>query len=376
MLSKLPHVGTTIFTTMSKMAGDYNAINLSQGIPNFPTNETLIDLIRKNAGANIHQYAPMAGLPSLLEGISNLIYTCYQRNLNPSGNILVTAGATQAIFTTIQALVHKDDEVIILDPSYDCYEAPVILAGAKAIRIPLNKSFLPDWNEIFQRTNYKTRLIITNNPHNPSGTVWTENDIRLLEKLILQHPNLTVLSDEVYEFITFEKPYYSVNSSEILRDRAVIVSSFGKTFHITGWKIGYIIAPEKLMIEIKKVHQFLVFSVNSLAQACISDYLKVTKVESLGNFYKIKRDFFREKMKSSRFELLPCDGTYFQVASYKAISSESDLDFSKRLITQFGVAAIPLSVFNSNQDDQKLIRFCFAKDEQTLFSATERLCKI
>jgi methionine transaminase len=376
MLSKLPHVGTTIFTTMSKMAGDYNAINLSQGIPNFPTNETLIDLIRKNAGANIHQYAPMAGLPSLLEGISNLIYTCYQRNLNPSGNILVTAGATQAIFTTIQALVHKDDEVIILDPSYDCYEAPVILAGAKAIRIPLNKSFLPDWNEIFQRTNYKTRLIITNNPHNPSGTVWTENDIRLLEKLILQHPNLTVLSDEVYEFITFEKPYYSVNSSEILRDRAVIVSSFGKTFHITGWKIGYIIAPEKLMIEIKKVHQFLVFSVNSLAQACISDYLKVTKVESLGNFYKIKRDFFREKMKSSRFELLPCDGTYFQVASYKAISSESDLDFSKRLITQFGVAAIPLSVFNSNQDDQKLIRFCFAKDEQTLILATERLCKI
>ena len=242
--------------------------------------------------------------------------------------------------------------------------------------IPLNKSFLPDWNEIFQRTNYKTRLIITNNPHNPSGTVWTENDIRLLEKLILQHPNLTVLSDEVYEFITFEKAHFSVNSSEILRDRSVVVSSFGKTFHITGWKIGYIIAPEKLMIEIKKVHQFLVFSVNSLAQACISDYLKVTKVESLGNFYKIKRDFFREKMKSSRFELFPCDGTYFQIASYKSISSESDLDFSKRLIKEFGVAAIPLSVFNGNQDDQKLIRFCFAKDEQTLISATERLCKI
>jgi methionine transaminase len=376
MLSNLPQVGTTIFTTMSKMAGDYNAINLSQGFPNFPTDEILIDLIKQNAGANIHQYAPMAGLPSLLEGISNLVHKCYKRDLNPSENILVTAGATQAIFTTIQALVHKGDEVIILDPSYDCYEAPVILAGAKAIRIPLNKSFLPDWDEIFQRTNDKTRLIITNNPHNPSGTVWTENDIRSLEKLILQHPNLTILSDEVYEFITFEKPYFSVNSSEILRKRAVIVSSFGKTFHITGWKIGYIIAPEKLMIEIKKVHQFLVFSVNSPAQAYISDYLKVTKVESLSDFYKIKRDFFREKMKGSRFELLPCDGTYFQVASYKAISSESDLDFSKRLITEFGVAAIPLSVFNGNQDDQKLIRFCFAKDEQTLFSATERLCKI
>jgi len=376
MLSKLPHVGTTIFTTMSKMAGEYNAINLSQGFPNFPTDETLIDLIRKNAGGNIHQYAPMAGLPSLLEGISSLVHKCYKTDLNPTENILVTAGATQAIFTTIQALVHKGDEVIILDPSYDCYEAPIILAGAKPIRIPLNTSFLPDWENIFKQTNDKTRLIITNNPHNPSGTVWTENDIRSLEKLILKHPDLTVLSDEVYEFITFENPYFSVNSSEILRERSVIVSSFGKTFHITGWKIGYIIAPETLMIEIKKVHQFLVFSVNSLAQVCLSDYLKIAKVEVLGDFYKIKRDFFRENMKSSRFELLPCDGTYFQVASYKAISSESDLDFSKRLITEFGVAAIPLSVFNGNQDDQKLIRFCFAKDEQTLISATERLCKI
>jgi len=376
MLSKLPHVGTTIFTTMSKMARDYNAINLSQGFPNFPTDETLIDLIRKNAGANIHQYAPMAGLPSLLDGISKLVHKCYKRDLNPTENILVTAGATQAIFTTIQALVQKGDEVIILDPSYDCYEAPIILAGAKPIRIPLNDLFLPDWGNILKQTNDKTRLIITNNPHNPSGSVWSENDIHLLEKLILKHPNLTVLSDEVYEFITFEKAHFSVNSSEILRDRSVVVSSFGKTFHITGWKIGYIIAPEKLMIEIKKVHQFLVFCVNSLAQVCLSDYLKIAKVEVLGDFYKIKRDFFREKMKSSRFELFSCDGTYFQIASYKSISSESDLDFSKRLIKEFGVAAIPLSVFNGNQDDQKLIRFCFAKDEQTLISATERLCKI
>ena len=361
---------------MSKMAGDYNAINLSQGFPNFPTDEILIELIKQNAEANIHQYFPMAGLPSLLEGISSLVHKCYKRDLNPTENILVTAGATQAIFTTIQALVHKDDEVIILDPSYDCYEAPIILAGAKPIRIPLNALFLPDWENIFKQTNDKTRLIITNNPHNPSGTVWTENEIRSLEKLILKHPNLTVLSDEVYEFITFEKPYFSVNSSEILRDRSVIISSFGKTFHITGWKIGYIIASETLMIEIKKVHQFLVFSVNSLAQVCLSDYLKIAKVEVLGDFYKIKRDFFRENMKSSRFELFPSDGTYFQIASYKSISSESDLDFSKRLIKEFGVAAIPLSVFNGNQDDQKLIRFCFAKDEQTLISATERLCKI
>lgn len=376
MLSKLPAVGTTIFTKMSKLALDNNAINLSQGFPNFKTDPELINIIKENSEKDFHQYLPMSGFPSLLEGISALIFKRYKRNLDPSLNLLVTAGATQAIFTTIQALVHAGDEVIILDPSYDCYEAPVILAGAKSIRIPLNEDFLPDWNRISESVSSKTRLIILNNPHNPSGTVWSEHDLRSLENLILKHPKLYVLSDEVYEFISFEKPFFSVNTSEILRDRAIIVSSFGKTFHITGWKIGYVVAPEKLMIELKKVHQFLVFCVNSLSQVCLNDYLKIAKVEELGNFYQAKRDSFREQMKTSRFELFPCDGTYFQVASYKTISSESDLDFTKRLVTEFGVAAIPLSVFNADGRDQKLIRFCFAKDDQTLLSATERLCKI
>ena len=375
MLSKLPDVGTTIFTKMSKLAIDSNAINLSQGFPNFKTDPELINIIKENSEKDFHQYLPMSGFPSLLEGIASLIYKRYKRNVD-SSNLLITAGATQAIFTAIQALVHAGDEVIILDPSYDCYEAPVILAGARSIRIPLNEDFLPDWNRISESVSSKTRLIIVNNPHNPSGTVWSEQDLRSLENLILKHPKLYVLSDEVYEFISFEKPFFSVNTSEILRDRAIIVSSFGKTFHITGWKIGYVVAPEKLMAELKKVHQFLVFCVNSLSQVCLNDYLKIAKVEELGNFYQAKRDSFREQMTTSRFELFPCDGTYFQVASYKTISSESDLDFTKRLVTEFGVAAIPLSVFNADGRDQKLIRFCFAKDDLTLLSATERLCKI
>jgi methionine aminotransferase len=374
--SKLPHVGTTIFTTMSKMAADYNAINLSQGFPNFPIDPILEEIVRSKTGENVHQYAPMAGLPVLLEQISKLILNQYQRTTDTQSELLVTAGATQAIFTTIQALVYKDEEVIILDPSYDCYESPVILAGAKPIRIPLNDNFLPDWDKIRSSVSDKTRLIITNNPHNPSGTVWKTKDILELEKLVLDFPNLVVLSDEVYEFISFENKHISVNTSEILKDRSVIVSSFGKTFHITGWKIGYVVAPEFLMKEIKKVHQFLVFCVNSLAQASLAEYMNHIDVSTLGRFYQEKRDAFREQLKNSRFELLPCEGTYFQLGSYVNVSDESDVDFAKRLVIEYGVATIPLSVFNANGDDRKILRFCFAKDEKTIQQATEKLCKI
>ena len=374
--SKLPHVGTTIFTTMSKMAADYNAINLSQGFPNFPIDPILEEIVRSKTRENVHQYAPMSGLPNLLEKISEMIFNQYNRKIDPASSLLVTAGATQAIFTTIQALVHKNEEVIILDPSYDCYESPVILAGATPIRIPLNKDFLPDWDKIRSSVSDKTRLIITNNPHNPSGTVWKKEDILELEKLVLDFPNLVVLSDEVYEFISFENKHISVNTSEILKDRSVIVSSFGKTFHITGWKIGYVVAPEFLMKEIKKVHQFLVFCVNSLAQASLAEYMNHIDVSTLGRFYQEKRDAFREQLKNSRFELLPCEGTYFQLGSYRNISDESDVDFAKRLVVEHGVATIPLSVFNANGDDRKILRFCFAKDDNTIQQATEKLCKI
>ena len=374
--SKLPLVGTTIFTTMSKMAADYNAINLSQGFPNFPIDPILEEIVRSKTGENVHQYAPMSGLPNLLEKISEMIFNQYNRKIDPASSLLVTAGATQAIFTTIQALVHKNEDVIILDPSYDCYESPVILAGAKPIRIPLNDNFLPDWDKIRSSVSDKTRLIITNNPHNPSGTVWKKEDILELEKLVLDFPNLVVLSDEVYEFISFESKHISANTSEILKDRSVIVSSFGKTFHITGWKIGYVVAPEFLMKEIKKVHQFLVFCVNSLAQASLAEYMNHVDVSTLGRFYQEKRDAFREQLKNSRFELLPCEGTYFQLGSYVNVSDESDVDFAKRLVIEHGVATIPLSVFNANGDDRKILRFCFAKDDKTIQQATEKLCKI
>ena len=374
--SKLPHVGTTIFTVMSKLATEHKAINLSQGFPNFPIDPILEEIIKKKASENVHQYAPMAGLPVLLDQISALVYKQYNRKINPQSELLVTAGATQAIFTTIQALVHTGEEVIILDPSYDCYESPVILAGAKPVRIPLNEHFLPDWNRIRSLVTNKTRLIITNNPHNPSGTMWRKEDMVELENLVQKNPNLLVLSDEVYEYITFENKHLSVNYSEILRARSIITSSFGKTFHITGWKIGYIVAPEVIMNEIKKVHQFLVFCVNSLSQASLAEYMNQVNVHELGQFYQQKRDDFRDQLKNSRFELLPCEGTYFQLASYGEISDENDVDFAKRLVLEHGVATIPLSVFNANGEDRKMLRFCFAKDENTIQQAAEKLCKI
>lgn len=375
-MSKLPNVRTTIFTVMSKLAVEHNAINLSQGFPNFPVDSQLTDILQRISTDSIHQYAPMAGYPPLLVKIGAMTEKCYGRSPNPDQEILVTAGATQAIFTIIQALVNSGEEVVILDPSYDCYEPPVILTGAKSIRVPLNDDFTPNWERIGHSINSKTKLLIINNPHNPSGRVFNETDFVALEAIMDKFPNLILLSDEVYEYITFEKKHISINTREKIINRSVIVSSFGKTFHITGWKIGYIIAPENLMIEIKKVHQFLVFCVNSVAQVALSEYLDKIDVTQLGGFYQEKRDLFQNLMKTSRFDFLPSEGSYFQVASYAKISQETDVEFTKRLVTEFGVATIPISVFNANQKDQQLIRFCFAKDSETLTQAAIRLCKI
>ena len=375
-MSKLPNVGTTIFTVMSKLAVEHNAINLSQGFPNFPVDSELTDILQRIAADSIHQYAPMAGYPPLLVKIGSMTEKCYGRSSNPEKEVLVTAGATQAIFTIIQALVNSGEEVVILDPSYDCYEPPVILTGAKSIRVPLNDDFTPNWERIGASITSKTKLLIINNPHNPSGRVFNETDFVALEAIMDKFPNLILLSDEVYEYITFEKKHISINTREKIINRSVIVSSFGKTFHITGWKIGYIVAPENLMIEIKKVHQFLVFCVNSVAQVALSEYLDKIDVTQLGGFYQEKRDLFQNLMKTSRFDFLPSEGSYFQVASYAKISQETDVEFTKRLVTEFGVATIPISVFNANQQDQQLIRFCFAKDCETLTQAAERLCKI
>ncbi|MES2410790.1 MAG: aminotransferase class I/II-fold pyridoxal phosphate-dependent enzyme, partial [Bacteroidota bacterium] len=321
-MSKLPHIGTTIFTVMSQMATENNAINLSQGFPNFPIDTRLTDIVARLVTENVHQYAPMSGFPPLLEKIAKLTQQSYQRTVNTKDEILITAGATEGIFAAIQALVNANEEVIILDPSYDCYEVPILLCNAKPIRIPLNDDFTPNWETISTTTNEMTKLIIINNPHNPTGKTWNENDFLQLEKLMASFPNLVILSDEVYEYITFEQAHISIHHRPKLWNRSITVSSFGKSFHITGWKIGYLIAPEHLMTEIKKVHQFLVFSVNSISQAVISEYLNIVDVYSLADFYQQKRDFFRNLLKDTKLELLPCEGTYFQAASYAKVSNE------------------------------------------------------
>jgi methionine aminotransferase len=375
-MSKLPNIGTSIFTVMSKMANEYNAINLSQGFPNFPVDERLVNIVAGLAKKNVHQYLPMVGYPPLLAKIALLVQNSYGRILHPETEILVTAGATQAIFATIQALIDTDDEVIILDPSYDCYEAPVLLCKANPVRIALNDDYTPNWERIEKACSPKTKMVIINNPHNPTGRILTELDFEALGNILIKFPEIILLSDEVYEYITFEEKHISAHTRSQLLNRCVMVSSFGKTFHVTGWKVGYLVAPEHLMKEIKKVHQFLVFSVNSISQVAISEYLDLVSVQEISSMYKEKRDYFRLLLMNSRFELKPCEGTYFQVASYSAISQENDVEFCKRLITEHGVAAIPISTFYADKKDLHLIRFCFAKDNATLEEAAKRLCNI
>lgn len=373
-MSKLPSVGTSIFSVMSKLALEHNAINLSQGFPNFPIDERLTSIhSRIVLEGQSNQYCPMAGHPQLLDGLQRLILQSYGRTVNPATELLVTAGATQAIFTILQALADKGDEVIILDPCYDSYESAIILSGAKPVHVALNEQYLPDWNAIENAITPNTRFILTNDPHNPSGRVWSESDYESLETLVEKNPHLLVLSDEVYEYITFEKKHISINQRPKLQDKALSVSSFGKTFHITGWKIGYIAAPQHLMDEIKKVHQFLVFCVNSTAQATLAAYLDVVTINELGRFYQQKRDVFQSLMSGSRFELLPSEGTYFQLASYANISDEDAITFTKRILTEHKVATIPVSVFNADGRDLKHIRFCFAKTDETLVQAAEKL---
>ena len=375
-MTKFPNHSNSIFSVMTQLANQHQAINLAQGFPNFPIDPVLKNITSKWVHEEIHQYLPMAGYAPLLEKIAKLTEVSYDRKVNPATEILITAGATQGIFTAIQALVHQNEEVIILDPSYDCYETPILLCQAKPVRIAMQDDFTPNWEAIEKAMTDKTRMIITNNPHNPSGRIWTEFDFLQLEKILDLHPNVLVLSDEVYEYITFENQHISVHQRPKLVDKCITVSSFGKSFHITGWKIGYLIAAAWMMDEIKKVHQYLVFSVNSIAQYALCEYLDVVNIKALGNFYQQKRDLFRQLLQDSRFELLPCEGSYFQTVSYATISDENDIDFTKRLVQDFGVAAIPLSPFYKDQKDSKCIRFCFAKEDATLIEATKRIVSL
>jgi methionine transaminase len=375
-MSKLPNVTASIFSVMSQLANEHGAINLSQGFPNFPVDERLLQISERLIRENIHQYTPMAGLPVLMEKIALLTEKNYQRKVNIATEMLITAGATQGVFTAINTFVSTGDEVLILDPSYDSYEPSVLVAGGKPIRVSLNNDYSPNFNTIEAAITSKTKMIVINNPHNPTGRIWTESEIETLETILEKHSQILVLSDEVYEYISFTHPHISLNTRTKLINRTIVASSFGKSLHVTGWKVGYLIAPEKLMQEMKKVHQFLVFSVNSFSQHAIAAYLDVVDFSEIAKMYKTKRDLFRNLIKDSRFELMPCDGTYFQVVNYSAISTKNDVDFARELIIDHGVASVPISVFYNDATDRHMLRFCFAKTDETLIAAAEKLNQI
>lgn len=376
--SKLPHIGTTIFTVMSGLAKEYNAINLSQGFPDFGCSPKLLELAQKNLMAGFNQYAPMTGAQPLRETISELLQNCYGATYHPETEITITAGATQGIYTSIAAFIHKGDEVIVFEPAYDCYIPAIEVHGGIVKPIALEyPNFTINWNTVKNTITDKTRMIIINSPHNPSGTTLLESDLLELQKIVAG-TNIMVISDEVYEHMVFDgKPHQSVARLKSLAAQSIIVSSFGKTIHATGWKIGYVAAPKELMIEFRKVHQFLVFCVNHPFQLALADFLKdESTYKGLHQFYQSKRDYFRDLISSSRFEIEPCTGTYFQLLNYKNITDEKDTDFAIRLTKEKGLASIPLSVFYSNQQQQQLLRFCFAKKEETLEKAAEIICKL
>lgn len=376
--SKLPQVEQSIFTLMGKMAVDYKAINLSQGFPNFEMDSKLIALVNDAMIQGYNQYAPMAGDKKLREVIAAKIKKLHGYSYNPDSEITITAGATQAIFTILAAILQEEDEVIIFTPAYDCYVPTINLFGGKAIPIQLKPpQYRIDWNEVESKISEKTKMILINNPHNPSGAILSENDLEQLESIVERH-NLLVLSDEVYEHIVFDKnEHRSVARRPKLASRAFITASFGKTFHNTGWKMGYCTAPKNLMEEFQKVHQFNVFCVNHPVQKALAIYLQDEEnYLHLNDLFQQKRDLFLKLIENSEFEFIPSEGTYFQLLDYSKISDLDDISFSKRLLKTHGVATIPTSVFNENGMDFKQIRVCFAKKDKTLEEAAKVLNKL
>ena len=377
-LSKLPNVGTTIFTVMGALANKHNAINLSQGFPNFKSDQKLINLVNQAMNSGYNQYAPMAGNIELREAIAKKFDILYNTSYHPDTEITVTAGATQAIYTIISAFIRPNDEVIIFRPAYDCYEPAIELNGGKTISVQLHApDFSVNWNEVEEKMTSNTKMIIINTPQNPSGSVFSEADMLRLQDLT-KNTNCIVLSDEVYEHIIFDgEKHQSLCLFPDLKSRSFVVASFGKTFHNTGWKIGYCCAPKGLMEEFKKVHQFNVFAVNHPMQKGLADYLQEPNhYLELSEFYQEKRDLFLDLIGPSKFKFSPAKGTYFQVLDYSEITQEYDLDFAKRLTIEKGLASIPLSVFNDNNLDHKVLRFCFAKTKDTLEKAAEIINKI
>ena len=375
--SRLPAVGTTIFTVMSALAAETGAVNLGQGFPDFACDPSLLDAVAGAMRAGANQYAPMAGAVVLREVMAAKIEAGYGRRYDPGSEITITAGATQAILTALLAVVHAGDEVIVLDPCYDSYVPGIALAGGVAVRVPLVPgSFRPDFGRIAAALTPRTRALIVNSPHNPSATVWTRDEMLQLQAL-LAPTDVVVISDEVYEHMAFDQPHHSASGFDGLAARSFVVSSFGKTLHVTGWKVGSVVAPAALMAEFRKVHQFNVFSVNTPMQHGLAEYLRdPAPYLNLPAFYRAKRELFRAGLAGSRLRLLPCEGTYFQCVDISDVSDLGEADFCQWLARRHGVAAIPLSAFYGDGFDQRVVRFCFAKETATLEAALERLQRL
>lgn len=373
--SKLPNLETTIFSVMSALALEHNAINLSQGYPNFKSDQKLKDLVYKAMNSGYNQYAPMPGVLRLRQAIAKKFEMLYNSSYHPETEITVTAGATQAIYSAITAFIKPNDEVIVFRPAYDSYVPSVELNGGKVVSIQMKHPYYNiDWYEVKANITSRTKMIIINTPHNPTGTILSENDMLQLQ-VITEGTNIIVLSDEVYEHIIFDgEQHQSVCRFKGLKARSFITASFGKTFHNTGWKVGYCCAPRDLMDEFLKVHQFNVFSVNHPMQVALAEYLETPNhYQQLSGFYQEKRDFFLDLIKGSRFKFVPSKGTYFQPLDYSEITDKNDEAFARELTIEKGVASIPVSVFNFNKLDNKLLRFCFAKTEDTLKRGAEIL---
>ncbi|MDX5339270.1 MAG: aminotransferase class I/II-fold pyridoxal phosphate-dependent enzyme [Cyclobacteriaceae bacterium] len=373
--SKLPNIGTTIFTIMSKMALDENAINLSQGFPGFGADPVLLELVGKYTREHFNQYAPMSGIPELREILASKTHLCQGYFPDPDSEVTIVSGATEAIFCALTAVVEEEDEVVVLEPAYDSYEPAILLNKGIPVYVPLNVGdFSVDWQKVKDAISSRTKVIIVNTPHNPSGYVWSASDINQLADIIRDR-DIYVVSDEVYEHISFDgKKHLSIGSLPELREKSFVCGSFGKTFHVTGWKIGYCLAPKELSVEFRKVHQYVTFSTVTPIQYALAAYLKVPdRYLSIPDFYQKKRDFFARGLNQTQLDFVPSSGSFFQLASYAHLSEISDRELAERMTRKLKVACIPISVFYADKRDDKIIRFCFAKEETELEIALERL---
>ena len=376
--SRLPRVGTTIFTVMSKLAADFGAINLSQGFPDFDCDPALVDAVAKHMREGRNQYAPMQGVPALRQAIAAKYRLFHERRYDPDADVTVTSGGTEAIFDAVTCVAGPGDEVIVLEPCYDCYVPAIELSGATPVVVALKlPDYSVDWSALEAAVTPRTRVIVINTPHNPTGATMTRDDSERLKALV-RGTDILIVSDEVYEHIIFDgAQHQSMARHQELAERSFIVGSFGKTYHVTGWKVGYVVAPSALSAELRKVHQFVTFSTNTPVQHALAEMMAdPASLRALGPFYQAKRDLFLHLMEGSRFRPLPCRGSYFQLMDYSAITDESDADFAVRLTREFGVASIPTSPFLYESSAPRVLRFCFAKKEETLRAAAERLMRV